>query len=274
MPTAKPAGHPAPEFEINPKRQFDIKTTSQTPKAAYEQFCREVEKAVAILGSFAVSDHAKTKKIQQLRERLHDSVRLPDWEYTTVNAPAVPAYQIRLGACRALATSKMVEIIKGIRHFYITSGVEAQALFNAIHHARATVAALKNEADNPSGDEEFFSEQDPEGDAAAIDAILKAPESPGTGEAPEEDAKCTNCGCDPLRERNVKDEPAEPAKAMLPSFPPNDVMARIRSLQGRVLTIVEAVIADKTQREAAKTLVNKEFRRELGKVNWLEMEEE
>jgi hypothetical protein len=44
------------------------------------------------------------------------------------------------------------------------------------------------------------------------------------------------------------------------------VTGRFKSLQGRILNIVEASFADKTQREAVKTLINKEFRREITKV--------
>jgi hypothetical protein len=44
------------------------------------------------------------------------------------------------------------------------------------------------------------------------------------------------------------------------------VLARYKSLQGRVLNIVEAAIGDKEQRAAIKTLVNKEFRREMSNV--------
>jgi hypothetical protein len=42
---------------------------------------------------------------------------------------------------------------------------------------------------------------------------------------------------------------------------------RLKSLQGRILNIVEASLSDKTQREAVKTLVNKEFRQEMNKVS-------
>jgi len=45
-------------------------------------------------------------------------------------------------------------------------------------------------------------------------------------------------------------------------------MGRLKSLQGRVLTIVDASpIADKAQRDAVKTLLNKEFRREMNRVS-------
>jgi hypothetical protein len=293
MPTAKPAGQPAPEFEINPKRQFDIKTTSQTPKTTYEHLCREVEKTVAVLNSYAMSDTTKRKKVQHLRECLHDSVRLPNWEHALANVfegtPAEEAYQLFLGSTyRALVTAKAAEIVKGIRHFPVSSGLEAQALFNAISHARGAVSVLRETVDDPALDEEFF--RPPDGlPADQLDAVLADEEagraySEATGSfasqeiairnernAADETSKCTNCGNAPFKGRDTKEELA---KATLPSFSPGDVIARMRSLQGRVLTIIEAIIADKTQREAAKTLVNKEFRRELGKVNWLEMEEE
>jgi hypothetical protein len=40
-------------------------------------------------------------------------------------------------------------------------------------------------------------------------------------------------------------------------------MTRIKSLQGRILTVMDAAIADKDQRAAVKTLINKEFRHTL-----------
>jgi hypothetical protein len=42
---------------------------------------------------------------------------------------------------------------------------------------------------------------------------------------------------------------------------------RLKSLQGRILNIVEASLSDKEQRNAVKTLVNKEFRQEMNKVS-------
>jgi hypothetical protein len=42
--------------------------------------------------------------------------------------------------------------------------------------------------------------------------------------------------------------------------------ANLKSLQGRILTIVDGSFSDKTQREAVKSLINKEFRREISKV--------
>lgn len=46
------------------------------------------------------------------------------------------------------------------------------------------------------------------------------------------------------------------------------LMGRLKSLQGRVLTILDASpIADKAQRDAVKSLLNKEFRREMNRVS-------
>lgn len=51
------------------------------------------------------------------------------------------------------------------------------------------------------------------------------------------------------------------------------VLSRYKSLQGRILNIVEASISDKEQRAAIKTLVNKEFRREINNVTNSRLEE-
>lgn len=51
-------------------------------------------------------------------------------------------------------------------------------------------------------------------------------------------------------------------------------VSRLKSLQGRVLNIVEASFSDKQQREAVKTLINKEFRREMNLIQGAESDEE
>jgi len=45
------------------------------------------------------------------------------------------------------------------------------------------------------------------------------------------------------------------------------VVNRLKSLQGRLLNIVEASFSDKEQRAAVKTLINKEFRQEISRAN-------
>lgn len=43
-------------------------------------------------------------------------------------------------------------------------------------------------------------------------------------------------------------------------------VSRFKSLQGRILTIIDASFSDKEQRAAVKQMINKEFRREISKV--------
>jgi hypothetical protein len=48
----------------------------------------------------------------------------------------------------------------------------------------------------------------------------------------------------------------------------------LKSVEGRVLTVLEAAISNDSQREAVKSLIKKEFRREMNKVNRTPEEEE
>jgi hypothetical protein len=43
----------------------------------------------------------------------------------------------------------------------------------------------------------------------------------------------------------------------------------LKSVEGRVLTVLEAAFSSPEQREAVKSLIKKEFRREMNKVNRL-----
>jgi hypothetical protein len=47
----------------------------------------------------------------------------------------------------------------------------------------------------------------------------------------------------------------------------------LKSVEGRVLTVLEAAISSDSQREAVKSLIKKEFRREMNRVNRLEDED-
>lgn len=63
-----------------------------------------------------------------------------------------------------------------------------------------------------------------------------------------------------------KDKEDNPVKDY-PKTANTQVVSRLKSLQGRLLNIVEASFTDKDQRAAVKTLVNKEFRREMNNFN-------
>jgi hypothetical protein len=51
-----------------------------------------------------------------------------------------------------------------------------------------------------------------------------------------------------------------------PAISKDGILSQFKSLQGRILTIVDGCFSDPVQRGAIKTLVSKEFRREMSKV--------
>ena len=57
-----------------------------------------------------------------------------------------------------------------------------------------------------------------------------------------------------------------PAVLEHPTPKSKDAVVRFKSLQGRILTIIDGTFSDKTQREAVKQMINKEFRREITKA--------
>lgn len=65
----------------------------------------------------------------------------------------------------------------------------------------------------------------------------------------------------------VKKEYKDAPEQDYPKTANTQVISRLKSLQGRLLNIVEASFTDKEQRAAVKTLVNKEFRREMNNFN-------
>jgi hypothetical protein len=85
-------------------------------------------------------------------------------------------------------------------------------------------------------------------------------------------------GTCPQCPKKYKPEPTFNGEPLKPKPANNDVwmaaavgrgaISQFKSLQGRVLTVIEAAISDKSQREAVKTLINKEFRSTMNKVNF------
>jgi hypothetical protein len=55
----------------------------------------------------------------------------------------------------------------------------------------------------------------------------------------------------------------------LPSFSPGVVFAQINFLQGRILTVLDAIFADATQRKAAKDLIKGQFRDRISYMHHL-----
>jgi hypothetical protein len=152
-------------------------------------------------------------------------------------------------------------------------------LFNSIVHAQELIRTATGSSDADQPDDEFFKPLSEKERAAQLDAVLA--EDGGDPTLPEDGgfiAKLEKIDADAKAqeaqytiavdaEGHVKPAPEKAGiKRYAPSMNENAVQRHLKSLQGRVLTIVDAILADKQQREAVKTLVNKEFRRELDKV--------
>ena len=75
-------------------------------------------------------------------------------------------------------------------------------------------------------------------------------------------------------EENMKDESYTGQQAGAKQASEKGTLDFLRSVEGRVLTVLEAALPDKEHRNAVKTLIKKEFRREMNRVNRVGSEEE
>jgi hypothetical protein len=73
---------------------------------------------------------------------------------------------------------------------------------------------------------------------------------------------CPQCPKGVLPEKSKESKESLAKDALLG----RSVLSNLKSLQGRILTIIDASFSDKEQRSAVKTMINKEFRREITKV--------
>src|SRR5579885_681645 len=58
----------------------------------------------------------------------------------------------------------------------------------------------------------------------------------------------------------------EPPKRDLPTMPPGQVDHHLKSVAGRILTLIDGAIPDARQNKALKTLIKKEFREEFNRT--------
>jgi hypothetical protein len=72
----------------------------------------------------------------------------------------------------------------------------------------------------------------------------------------------------------VQEDLSTPSKSFSKQAAEKGTLSYLKSVEGRVLTVLEAAISSDSQREAVKTLIKKEFRREMNKVNRVPDEEE
>lgn len=238
-------------------------------------------------------EHGKTTPgeaaLRDLVNDLHRAPRLTQWIET--DDPVVTGYRIFADDDSVSVTvqENRIYMTKGIRVFELQEGLPAATLFKAIETAQTLVApAVTTPAMSEEEQAEFFKG---EGNGADIDAALAESEDSQVGfnphpkqtEAQEEDAELieevlnedqTKVEGEPIitvSQAFIEDltETKEKSKAFKREVGEMAALgrgmgSRLKSLQGRILTIVDASpIADKTQRDAVKSLINKEFRREL-----------
>jgi transketolase len=165
----------------------------------------------------------------------------------------------------------------------------AETLFNNLESAQALVQRIPDETDPDT----FFTETEPGYfESAGLDAAL---EETHPDPLIEEDAELIQEVCGEEEPTFVEEEvqrhvekvnknASAEAVQVKEEYKPQkskasqdelaksaligrSALSRLKSLQGRVLTIMDAAIADKAQRDAVKTLINKEFRRDITKIN-------
>jgi len=218
-------------------------------------------------------------------DMLYSAVRLREWKFSL--SIVEPGFEIwdKQGSLRFLVTQKKIEFATGmslrdphgIRKYKITEGLAAANLFNNIKHARELIHMALNNSDASLPDDEFFKPSlSKEEQAAQLDAVLgdegsfvdaqTAVVQAQTETVPYESA-FRSISSDPAAKAFVGLTPEKAdIKQCAPTMHEKQVLNHFKSLQGRILTIVDAILSDKQQREAVKTLVNKEFRRELDRV--------
>ena len=228
----------------------------------YENFSQILEKLVRPGDPI---DKAKSRdRYRHLFDSVYSGIRLQQWQFTTVNVPAEPAYEIWniKETIRVLVTQKTVEIMRGLMRYSIADGMDAAALFNGVKHAQEAVqAALARTGAADVSDEEFFKPLSEEEQVQQMDAVLSDNYDPHHSAAANQTAEQEASEVQ-TEEYPLKADPKQQARSMSE----DRAQRHLKSLQGRVLTIMEAAISDKSQRDAVKTLVNKEFRREMEKV--------
>ena len=235
----------------------------------------------------------KKQAVNNLVATLFNTVRMSEWEYMD------DAYKFPLNKKLALwLTSTSVEVRKGIRVFPIGNGKDAERLFNNIKHAQAVIAKAVAEQDKQvtafmeafdidaelAGTDDTVSADQTKVDIkikpapAVIEPAETSPESESAAallsdEDKEELLSIVDDGvesdlfADALKEADPEQsEVVEVLQGGYSGHYERKTVNALKSLQGRVLGIVDASFSDKEQRTAVKTLINKEFRREIDKA--------
>jgi hypothetical protein len=269
---------------IHSTRHPEVKATTGI---TYDNFSKILEKLVRP----ADGDKPETyERFNYVMNQLHSAVRLRQWECEPKESPV--AFQIwnqKKSVC-VIVTEKFVDILSDFQtptlptHSYrVAEGLDAESFFHKIKHAQEQIyntlanigAALPSNApvwqrkgvEDPDEEADFFEPITSLEQGEALDPVLDTPQNlDAVFEINGQSAKVNKIAAQEAQD--IQDEYLDKAD------PKKDVRIdearahkHIKSLQGRVLTIVDATLADKQQREAVKQLMNKEFRREMKKIS-------
>lgn len=238
---------------------------------------------------------------QHLKDQLFLSPRLKEWKkitggFSTANTAGAEfrIYNIQQNVFVSVYRNRVELERAGDTYTVISDSLLAETLFTNIENAQFLVQAPSNYETDP---ESFFEEADEDCyEGVGLDSALEesvASTSQSVGPVLEEDAELieevvaeteiaipttmddmhlTDNIQTQLHDAKMKHEAkfnksaAAEATQVKAEYRDAGTVNRLKSLQGRVLNIVEAAFSDKQQREAVKTLINKEFRRDMNKI--------
>ena len=247
------------------RTELNLSDIKASTGLTYENFSK-------ILDSASRLDKLTNEQFKYVMDTLYNSIRLSQWRATTVNLPAEPAYEIwnSMGSVRVVASKTTTELTATVANpltsktVQVGSGRVSMALFRSLEHAQNIIhGTLDRPAEADAADEEFF--QPSEEQVKAREQLQQLDEmlSDGNGYS----AKINEASeVEAVEIKEAYPEKFEP-KLSQPTMSQERIIGRLKSLQGRILTIADATFADKAQREAAKTLINKEFRRDIEQID-------
>jgi hypothetical protein len=227
--------------------------------------------------------HYTPSEAGSIMDALYRAPRLSVWQVVPDVVPTAYRLWTMDDLMYVYVTSETIQVVKGIRSFPVTKGLQAASLHASIQTAQSILG--KNKAVPSSSDEEEDAEyftSDPATNGSVIDSAFEQMDTPSDdpfGRKKPEDSLNLGTELDAQLDadediQKVAPEPTVPQSDPAPrprawdkrTVPESWFVGRLKSLQGRVLNIMEASFSDKTQRDAVKTLVNKEFRREMSKA--------
>lgn len=202
------------------------------------------------------------ERFKYVMDKLYGAIRLRQWKHMATDASHPSSFEIWNSSrtVRVTVTAERVEIAQGMAtvggtHKYrVVNGLDANNLFNSIQHAQGIIRTSLSAPEDET-DEEYFEPGNFDASSALDSVFSDMGQSADMNKAAAQETV-------QVQQEYEKDDP----KKCAPSMYENEILRHVKSLQGRILTIIDASLSDKQQREAVKTLANKEFRREMEKI--------